>query len=389
MSSHPLFPSLDALRSRQSAKWRDHPPHVLPLDVAEADVQLAEPVARALVEAIERSDTGYASRRNDVGVAFTGFAARRWGWEPDPGQISIVPEVGVAVVEALRVLLDAGDPVVINPPVYPPFWEWVREAGLVPVEVPLIRTDEAWRLDLDGLARAFAAGAKAYLLCNPHNPAGRVHTVQELRVIADLAAEHDAWVISDEIHAPLTYSGDDFTPYLTVGDGARRRGVVATSASKGWNLAGLKCGVLVTQSQNTVALHRRLPGETRWRVGHLGVIASVAAYRDADDWLESVVTALDANRRQLARRLGQRLESAGYQPPQAGYLAWIDVAPLGWADDCAAELLQHHDLAVNAGTDFGAAGSGHIRVNFACPPEVIDRAVDALTAYHLRLSDGL
>lgn len=242
---------IEKLRQRTSMKWRTFPDDVLPLFVAETDYPLAPPIAETLAAAIRNSDTGYAPPTSDLPEAFATFAASRWDWTVDPAQVWTTTDVGVAIVETLRRVTKSGDGVIINPPVYFPFFDLVTESGACVVEVPLAGsidggTDDGWSLDLDGIERAFRGGARAHLLCNPHNPVGRAHSADELRALAELAAKYGATVVSDEIHGPLTYADATFSPFLSVSDAAREVGVCVTAASKAWNLAGLKCAVMVT-----------------------------------------------------------------------------------------------------------------------------------------------
>jgi cystathionine beta-lyase len=365
---------LEALRRRRSAKWRTYPPDVLPLPVAEMDYALAPAVQQALREAVERSDTGYAMAVPDLGEALAGFAGERWGWRLDPGAVVPVPDVGVGVVELLRALTRPGERVVINPPVYPPFFSWVAEAGRELVEAPLRHGPEGWRLDLAALERAFAGGAAVYVLCNPHNPVGRVHERGELRAVVELAARHGVTVVSDEIHGPLVLPGAHFTPLLTV-PGADRVAVAVVSASKAWNLAGLKCAAVVTASDATAAAVAGLPADSRWRVGHLGVLASVAALTDGVAWLDRLLLTLDSRRAQLGALLAERLPAVRWRPPEATYLAWLDCSALGEGDAPRELFLDEGRVGLEPGLRFGREGGGHVRLNFATAPEVLDEAV--------------
>ena len=250
---------LEVLRQRRSAKWQTYPADVLPLTVAEMDFALAAPIAEALREAVERSDAGYAMAVPDLGRALAGFAASRWNWDFDPASVTAVTDVGVGVVELLRVLTRPGDAVVISPPVYPPFFDWVPEAGARLLEVPLARDAAGWRLDLAALEAAFATHPAAYVLCNPHNPVGRVHTADELAALVRLARIYRVAIVSDEIHGPLVLPGATFTPLLTV-PGAAEVAVSVLSASKAWNLAGLKCAAVVTAAPRHGRGDRPVPG---------------------------------------------------------------------------------------------------------------------------------
>src|SRR6266536_5282159 len=199
--------SLEALRRRQSAKWRAYPDDVLPAWVAEMDFALAAPVKQALLATVGLDDCGYAWRDPRLGEAFAGFAQRRWSWRVDPGRVGLVPDVMMGIAEVLGVLTEPGDGVVVNTPVYPPFFSTIAQVGRRVVEAPLARGQGGFELDLDVVERALAACARAWLLCNPHNPTGRVLGRGELEAAVELAARHGAVVVADEIHAPLTLPG--------------------------------------------------------------------------------------------------------------------------------------------------------------------------------------
>jgi cysteine-S-conjugate beta-lyase len=370
--------SLAVLRERQSAKWRTYPADVLPLTVAEMDVDLAPPIAAVLHDVVDRSDTGYAFPAPALGEAVAAFAARRWSWDIDPSAVRAMTDVGAAVVEMLRLLTGPGDAVVISPPVYPPFFDWVPEAGARLVEVPLRHdVDLGWRLDLAGLERAFAARPAAYILCNPHNPVGRVHTADELAELVRLAHAYDVRLISDEIHGPLVLPGATFTPLLTV-PGAAEIAVSMLSASKAWNLAGLKCAGIVTASTAMADVVDRLPPDTRWRVGHFGVLATVAAFTAAEDWLDRLLVTLDARRALLGSLLRDRLPTLSWHPPEATYLAWLNCAAVGPGNEARDLFLERAKVAVEPGLSFGAAGGGHIRVNYATSAEILEAATNQM-----------
>lgn len=370
---------LAELRRRRSAKWRTHPADVLPLTVAELDFALAEPVAAVLHEAVERSDAGYSMAEPVLGEALAGFAAERWKWRLDPGAVTAVTDVGVGVVELLRVLSRPGDAVVVSPPVYPPFFDWVPEAGARLLEVPLARGADGWRLDLHALERAFATGPAVYLLCNPHNPVGRVHTPDELAALVRLAAIHRVKIVSDEIHGPLVLPGADFTPLLTV-PGAAEVAVSVLSASKAWNLAGLKCAAVVTGGAAMAAAVDRFPPDTRWRVGHLGVLASVAALTEGGPWLDRLLVTLDHRRTLLAELLRDRLPAVSWHPAEATCLGWLDCAAIGPDDEPRRRFLEEGRVALEPGLRFGAPGAGHVRLNFGTSAEVLNLATAGMAA---------
>ncbi|MFB9853007.1 MalY/PatB family protein [Micromonospora andamanensis] len=391
--------SLSELRWRTSVKWRQYADDVLPLWVAEMDVPLAAPVAEALHDAVGRGDTGYA-----YGTAYAealgDFAARRWGWSELPvDRVTVVPDVMLGIVEVLRLLTGPGDAVVFCSPVYPPFYAFVSHADRRVVEVPL-GADR--RMDLSALDEAFrrarAGGRRAvFLLCNPHNPTGVVHRRDELDALADLAGRHGVRVVSDEIHAPLVLPGARFTPYLTV-PGAEDA-FALLSASKAWNLAGLKAA-LVVAGRHAVTDLRRMPEEVGHGPSHLGVIAHTAAFRDGGDWLDGLLDGLDENRDLLESLLARHAPKIRHHRPEGTYLAWLDCTALGIdsgpVDDepgmvtdvagPAALFLDRARVALSSGHVFGTGGAGFVRLNFATSPEILTEAVTrmgrAVTEHH-------
>ena len=362
---------LERLRLRRSVKWSRFPADVLPAFVAEMDFPLAEPVRVALAEAVELDDAGY-SWPEGIGLAeaFAEFAERRLGWEVDPARVSPAPDVVGAITSVLRELTEPGDGVVINSPVYHPFFDLIEELGCELAEAPLVDG----QLDVETIERLFADGAAALILCSPHNPAGTVPSREQLAAIAAAAERHGAWVLADEIHAPLTLPGAEHIPFLTVSEAAAARGIAFCSASKTFNLAGLHCAQIVTASASAAAVTERLPFLAT-HCAHLGAIGAVAAYRSGDAWLDDVLAVLDHNRRLLAELLDEHLPEVGYTQPQAGYLAWLDLRALELGDDPSEALLERGRIALSPGPHFGPQGAGFARLNFGTSPALLEEAV--------------
>lgn len=371
---------LDLLRQRTSSKWRTYPEEVLPLFVAETDFALAPAITARLARAVELGDTGYTAAGSGVREAYAAFAQRRFGWRPDPSRMRTTCDVMMGIVEILRAVTSPGDRVIVTPPVYPPFFAGVTEAGAVVERVPLLDTGERWELDLDGIDRSLAAGARAVLLCHPHNPTGTVHRPETLRALAEVAAAHGAVVISDEIHAPLAPAETGFVPFLAVSDTAAEVGFALTSASKAFNLAGLKCAVMIAGSPERFATLRALPAEVEWRTGILGAHAAVAAFSDGDEWLDALLARLVLNRRLLGDLLAEHLPRASYRTSDAGFLAWVDLSAYGWGDDPGRRILREAKVAFHFGPQFGEEGRGHVRINIGCAPEVLREAVERVGA---------
>jgi cystathionine beta-lyase len=370
--------TLDQLRRRTSAKWRRYPPDVLPLWVAEMDVALAEPIVAAVTEAMAIGDTGYPSG-STYADAIAEFAAHRWGWEFDPGTSSNVPDVMHGIVEVLKLVTGNGDAVVVNSPVYRPFYLFVEHMDRRVMEAPL---DGAGRIDLAtleaGFTRATEGGRRAaYLLCSPHNPTGTVHTREELSAVIELAAHHGVRVVVDEIHAPNVYPGSTHSPYLSL-PGAESA-FAMLSATKAWNLAGLKAALVVAGSAAAEDL-ARMPEEVRHGPSHVGIIAHVAALRHGRQWLDSMLGGLDANRRLLGELLARNLPAVKYREPQGTYLAWLDCRALELPDDPASVFLDRGRVALVSGPSFGTGGAGHVRLNIATSPEILGDAVLRMAA---------
>jgi cystathionine beta-lyase len=370
---------LDRLRRRRSAKWRAFPPDVLPAFVAEMDYDLAEPVKEALRSAIDLDDCGYANP-GGVGETFAGFAAARHGWTVDPGLVHLVPDVMAGVDLILALATEPGDGVVINTPVYPPFFDHITNAGRRIVEVPLVRPDGRWEIDFEALETAFVAGARGYLLCSPHNPTGRVFSAADLTRIAALAERYGVLVLSDEIHAPLTLPGARHTPFVSLGGPAAEHGVTLASASKAFNVAGLKAAVAVAGSPAMQRLLDRLPAASQYGAGLFGVLASLAAWDEGGGWLDALLEQLDQARAEFGRLLSQRLPLASYDPPEASYLAWVDVSRFDLGPEPAEVFLSRGRVALGEGLRFGPPGQGHVRVTIGTSSALLADIVDRMAA---------
>lgn len=375
MTHHPFDDITEAvLRRRRSAKWALYPNDVLPAWVAEMDYPLAEPVRRALHAAIDDDDCGYADPAG-LGEAFAPWAEAQWGWSVVKADVHVVCDVVTGIAEILRVATAPGDGVVIEPPVYPPFASTIREHGRVVVEAPLVRSDEGYAPDLDAIERAYAGGARAHLLCSPQNPTGIVYAEHALARVAELADRYGVLVLSDEIHAPLALPGAKHRPFPSISAAAARRSIVLTSASKTWNVAGLKAAMMVASSDETRAVLARIPPETPYHAGHLGILAARAALREGGPWLASALSILDRNRALLGELLREHLPRVRWVAPQASYLAWLDCAELGLGPDPAAAFLARGKVALSQGPAFGREGAGFARLNIATTRPLLEEAV--------------
>jgi cysteine-S-conjugate beta-lyase len=366
--------SLPRLRRRRSAKWRTYPPDVLPAFVAEMDFDLAPPIARAVTDALAIGDSGYA-HQGELGEAYAEFAAGRLGWAPDPRRVYPVPDVMTGLAEVIEAITPPRSGIVINPPVYPPFRFRFGFYGRRIIDAPLARDETgAYALDPAAIEAALSQpGAAAYVLCSPHNPTGSVWPAEQLAMAADLCRRHGAALLVDEIHAPLVLPGARFVPFGSLDHEMAGRAFVFTSASKAWNIPGLKCGVVIAGSEAGAAVLERR--RRALLAAHLGVLASVAAFTEGRPWLDAALRQLDENRGLLAGLLREHLPAVGYSRPQASFLAWLDCRALGLGDDPAAVFLDRGRVAVGHGPDFGRQGSGFVRLNIGTSPALIAEAV--------------
>jgi cystathionine beta-lyase len=374
--------NLAELHTHRSEKWRGFADDVLPLPVAEMDFPVAEPIKALLTEMVAHSDLGYLGPIPELGLGFKKFAAERWNWTVDEKQVRAATDVGVAVVEILRVFTKPGDSILISSPVYHNFYTWINETKLTLVDAPFERTgDEAtnpWVINWDSIEKAYASGIKVHLLCSPHNPLGYIYTKQDLLKIVGLAKKHNVLVISDEIHAPLTFPGETFVPILTLGADAESVSVTVTAASKGWNIAGLKCAIIISQNTEMNSKLANLAPAMHYRASLLGGFATAVAFADSGVWLDTVIAQLDHNRHLIKELLAEKLPTVRYHIPQNSYLAWLDLDSLHLGADPSVTLIEKGRVAFNSGHTFGKQCDQYVRLNFATSPEIITEAIDRI-----------
>lgn len=375
------IPSLRELQMHRSEKWRAFESDVLPLPVAEMDFEVAQPIRDVMFEMVNRSDLGYLGPIPEAGRAFAGFAQRRWGWQVDPTEVHLATDVGVAAVEVLRVATRRGDKVLINSPIYQNFYNWLKESGVEKVDVPFIYKpggDEIpWSIDWDGVEKAYASGISVHMICNPHNPLGRLYSESDLDRFVELAKKHKVLIISDEIHAPLTLKPYTFHPFLSR-PGADEVGITITAASKAWNIAGTKAALIITHSEKLHALIKSMPLAVHYRASILGGFALVAAFERGEPWLDAAIEKLDENRKILKNLLDSKIPAIKYAMPQMSYLAWLDCTALGMSEEPAKLFLEKGRVAFNAGAQYGPQAKEFVRFNFATSEEIISAAVDRM-----------
>jgi cystathionine beta-lyase len=370
--------TLEQLRTRTSAKWRFFEPDVLPLWVAEMDVPLAECVIEAVERAMREGDTGYPAN-NPYGEAHADFAAERFGWNLDPSFSYAITDVMSGVDDLINTLSEPGAPVVTTPPVYGPFDQHVKRLGRPQIFAQL---NDAGRLDMASLEEAFGqvktlGKGGVFLLSNPHNPTGVSHTRDELQLAVELANRFGVRIVSDEIHAALQMPGHTFTPILTL-DGADDA-FALTSASKAFNLAGIKAALVIAGSNQKETMTRMKANNVAW-TSHLGVIAHTAAYRGGGQWLDAVLAGLDSNRRFFAEQVATLMPKAKFLVPEATYLGWLDLSAYDVPADPAPLLREKGRVAFSPAEFFGLGSEGHVRVNLATNHAILREAAERTAA---------
>jgi cysteine-S-conjugate beta-lyase len=371
----------EGLRAAGSLKWSKFGPAIGAF-VAEMDFGTAPVVTAALHEAVDAARFGYLPQElaDDMARACAGWHARRYGWEVPPERISPLGDVVAGLQAAIEHFTPPGSAVVLPTPAYMPFLVVPDLLGRELIQVPMVPDGDRLTYDLDGIARALDTGAGLVVHVNPHNPTGRVFTADEQLALADVVEAAGARVFSDEIHAPLVHPGGDHRPYASLSAATARHAITATSASKAWNLPGLKAAQLVLSDDDDV----RHWAEVGFLIAHgastLGVLANTAAYDHGEPWLEGVLGYLDRNRRLLADLLAAHLPAVRYTPPEGTYLAWLDCRDLDLPASPGAFFLDRAGVAVIDGPECGAPGAGHLRLNLATPAPVLTRIVERMAA---------
>lgn len=377
------FDELDIrrLQQRRSAKWRFHPRDVLPAWVAEMDYPIAAPIQAELRRFTENGDAGYPLGDADTGLpeAFRERMNTRFGWNPDPTRVELLSEVVQGMYIALEAFTEKGDGAIVQTPIYPPFLGVVADTGRQMVENPLVSNGSRLELDLESLASKIDDNTKILLLCNPHNPSGRVMEGSELEEMGRLVLQHDLIVVSDEIHADLLYEGRVHIPFATLGPDIAERTVTLTSASKAFNIPGLRCAIAHFGSAD---LHQRFnqlhPAHIRGGIGLFGIYASIAAWRWGQPWLDDVVAHLEGNRNYAKQALEHRIPEIGFLSPEATYLAWLDCGGLELEGSPAGYFLRNGKVALSGGRRFGAAWEDHVRLNFATSRPILTELIDRM-----------
>jgi cysteine-S-conjugate beta-lyase len=372
----------ETMRTRRAVKWRRYGDDVLPAFIADMDCTVAEPVQRAVRRIVEQQDYGYGHRegRECLEPAFADRMRERFGWEIDPAHVLPIADLIQGIEAAIVAFSEPGDGVVVQTPIYPPFLTSIDRTDRRRVHNQLVDDGRRLLVDEDGLRRAVDDRTRLVLLCNPHNPSGRVFEREELEAIGRIAVERDLVIVSDEIHCDLVYPGGRHIPTGWLGEEIAARTVTLNSATKGFNIAGLRCGVMHFGSDELLARFRRaIPDHLLGSVNMIGLDATVAAWREGQPWLDQVMERLRANRDRIAAWAAETGSSIRHHPPEATYLAWLDCAELDLPGTSPQEFfLREARVALGLGSEFGPGGETCVRLNFATSPPILEELLERM-----------
>jgi len=375
------FDRIPERRGSDSEKWSRYPPDVLPMWVADMDFRSPEPVIQALRERVEHGIFGYGTEPRALREVLVERLWRLYRWRVAPEALVFVPGVVTGFNLACQALTQPGEGVLVQTPVYPPILDAPGHAQCTRDEMQLSQgPDGRYTVDMDLFARTITPRTRAFILCNPHNPVGRVFTQEELAAMAEECLRHRIVIISDEIHSDLVYRGARHTPIATLAPEVEAQTITLMAPSKTYNIPGLQCSVAVIPNPT---LRKRFAEARDGLVPEpniLGYVAALAAYRDGDAWLEAVLQYLERNRDLVCEFVARELPGVRTAKPEGTYLAWLDCRGAGIPGNPHQFFLREAKVALNDGADFGRGGEGFVRLNFGCPRPLLLEGLGRLKA---------
>lgn len=382
------------LRSRRNAKWNWYEADVIPAWVAEMDFSVAEPIRKAVSSLSEATDFGYPVREGGVAenAVCTAFAYRmkdRFGWEVNPKLVQPVADLVQGTFAPIMAFSEPGDGVLLQVPAYPPFYEAINTTSRKLIANRLVDSGNRYEIDFDTLEASIDDHTRILLLCHPQNPTGRVFSREELERIGAIALRHDLIVISDEIHSDLVYAGNTHVPFGSLSSEICARTVTITSATKSFNIPGLRCAVLHFGTQALKdKFHERVPRRILGAPSIFGIDATVAAWteKESQAWLDAVMTHLTDNRDHLTARVAAEMPGVMFYQPESTYMAWLDCTGLGMDTPSTKFFLEEAKVGMSAGETFDPAYTHHTRINFATSRKILDEIIDRMAAAISRLN---
>lgn len=378
----PASLSVSELRARRGIKWHRFEDDVLPAWIAELDYAVPEPIVQALRALADEAAYGYEDvwLGSELADVFASYMQRRFGWSPGTEHVLPVIDLVQALYASVAAFTRPDQGVIVHTPIYPPFLSAIGDMDRRVVENRLLDTGSGYALDRDGLAHVAAEDqTPLLLLCNPHNPTGRVFTRAELEGIANVVLERDLVVVADEVHADLIYPGHTHVPFATLSPEIARRTVTITSATKAYNIPGLRCGLMhFGSAELRDRLRRVLPDRLIGVAHHFGMLATIVAWRECEPWLAALMQRLDHNRQRLVTRVARDLPGVRTYAPQATYLSWLDCRALELPASPFAFFETRARVGLSDGADFGPPGRGFARLNFGTSETILDEILDRL-----------
>ena len=372
---------IDVLRQRKNVKWGKYAADVLPAWVAEMDFSVAHPIQRTMERMVADQDYGYPDRGGNHGDgtlvdAFANRMKTRFGWEIDPSLVQPLGDLVQGTFSTILSFTEPGDGIVLQLPAYPPFHDAINSTGRRLLPYRLHSGPAGWKHEPGALEKLIDPTTKMFLLCNPQNPTGRVFDHAELAEIGRIAIERDLIILSDEIHADLIYGGHKHIPIATISPEIAARTITITSATKGFNIPGLRCGVMLFGSADLRArFHGRFPARAVGSPGITGIDTTVAAWNHGQAWLDAVLEHLDANRQRMHAALKAEIPGIRSHMPEATYLSWLDCSALGLQGAAVDFFHDHAKVAFSPGEAFDPDGRNFVRFNFATSTRILDQIV--------------
>ncbi len=368
-------------RNTDSVKWH-YPEDVLPMWVADTDFMAPPAVIEALQKRISHGIFGYHYESPTLRETIVNWVEERYQWRIEPDWLVFTPDVMRGMNWAAQTVVQAGEGILLQTPVYGPFFDLVRNGDFVLQDAPLVQEESGrYVIDQATLDAAVTPQTRAFLLCNPQNPTGRVFNRTELELLAEFCLRHDLTVLSDEIHADLIYSGSHHIPMASISPEIAKQTITFIAPSKTFNLAGLKAAVGIVPNPD---LRTRMMKSQRGliaRINLLGMLAMETAYREGSDWLDDLLRYLQQNRDYLWNSIvSGALPGVRMARPEGTFLAWLDFRDTPWANAPAKHILQEANVVLNEGAWFGETGKGFARLNFGCPRATLEEGLSRIQA---------
>ena len=379
------FDKVRERRGTDSVKWQKYGGEVLPLWVADMDFISAEPILRALHQRVDHGFFGYTPPTLEVCSVILERLKRLFNWTIQNNELFFLPGVVTGLNLSFQAYADPGEAVLVQPPVYPHFVKDPVIHGRALVDPPLVRYGETYEIDFDAFEKAITDRTKIFILCNPHNPVGRVYTHKELEKLAEICLRHHLIICSDEIHCDLLYPGYRHVPIATLGPKVAGQTVTLMAPSKTYNLAGLSCGFAIIQNPELQVIWKNTSLGLIPSANIMGHVAALAAFTEGQEWLDQVLIYLKNNRDFLSQYVKEKLPGVRMTKMEATYLAWLDCKDAGIPGNLFKFFLEEAKVALNDGVEFGRGGEGFVRLNFACPRKTLAEALDRMAAALKRL----